>query len=86
MPMHTEDGPKNGPGHAKPAPKVDMASLPHEIRTIECDAVVISGGRKSVDVEAFREIAPEFCVIGDAILPATIKNCNNTAFAAVMKL
>ncbi len=86
MPMHTEDGPKNGPGHAKPAPKVDLATLPHEIRTIECDAVVISGGRKSVDVEAFRDAAPEFCVIGDAVLPATIKNCNNTAFAAVMKL
>ena len=86
MPMHTEDGPKNGPGHAKPAPKVDPATLPHEIRTIECDAVVISGGRQSVAVEAFRDCAPEFCVIGDALLPCNIRNCNNTAFAAVMKL
>lgn len=86
IPMHTEDGPKNGPGHAKPAPKVDIASLPHEIRTIECDAVVISGGRKSLDAEAFRGLAPEFYVIGDNVQPKNIKFCTQTAFVAVKKL
>lgn len=86
IPMHTEDGPKNGPGHAKPVPKVDIAALPHEIRTIQCDAVVISGGRKSLDAEAFRGLAPEFYVIGDNVEPKNIKFCTQTAFVAAKKL
>ena len=65
---------------------VDKTRLPHEIRTIPCDSVVISGGRQSVDAEAFREIAPEFVTIGDCFYVGDIRNCNNTAFAAVMKL
>ena len=86
MPMHTEDGPKNGPGHAKPAPRVDPATLPHEIRTIECDAVVISGGRHSADVEGFRDLAPEFYVIGDNVQPKNLKHCTQTAFVTAKKL
>jgi hypothetical protein len=65
---------------------VDKSKLPHEIRTIPCDSVVISGGRAKVDAEAFRAAAPEFVTIGDCFYPADIRNCNNTAFAAVMKL
>ncbi len=86
IPMHTEDGSKNGPGHAKPVPKVDIAALPHELRTIQCDAVVISGGRKSLDAEAFRGLAPEFYVIGDNVEPKNIKFCTQTAFVAAKKL
>ena len=86
MPMHTADGPKNGPAHAKPAPKVDISTLPHEIKTIPCDAVVISGGRKSASVEAFRGLAPEFYVIGDNVQPKNLKFCTQTAFVTAKKL
>jgi 2,4-dienoyl-CoA reductase-like NADH-dependent reductase (Old Yellow Enzyme family)/thioredoxin reductase len=81
-----KDGPE-GPGGPPPMPEpVDKSKLPHEIRTIPCDSVVISGGRAKVDAEAFRAVAPEFVTIGDCFYPADIRNCNNTAFAAVMKL
>lgn len=86
MPIHTEDGPKNGPSHAKPAPKVDVSTLPHEIRTIDCDAVVVSGGRRSVDAEAFRHIAPEFYIIGDNVKPKNLKYCTQSAFVTAKKL
>lgn len=86
MPIHNDGTEKNGPGFAKPAPQVDESKLPHETRIIDCDAVVISGGRKAVDAEAFRGLAPEFRIIGDNLYPADIKNCNDTAFAAVMQL
>lgn len=76
-----------GPGGPPPMPEpVDESMLPHETRVVSCDNVVISGGRQAVDAEAFRDIAPEFCVIGDCLYPADIRNCNNTAFAAVMQL
>ena len=80
------EGP-GGPGGPPPMPEpVDKSRLPHEIRTIECDSVVISGGRLAVDAEGFRGTAPEFAVIGDSFYPEGIRNCNNTAFAAVMQL
>lgn len=76
-----------GPGGPPPMPEpVDESKLPHETRVIPCDSVVISGGRQAVDAEAFRGVAPEFCVIGDCLYPSDIRNCNNTAFAAVMQL
>lgn len=81
-----DDGP-GGPGGPPPMQEpVDKSKLPHEIRTLSCDSVVISGGRTSVDAEAFRDIAPEFITIGDCFYVGDIRNCNNTAFAAVMKL
>ena len=86
MPIHNDGTEQNGPGFAKPAPKVDLATLPHETRVIDCDAVVISGGRKSVDAEAFRSVAPEFYIIGDNMIRANIKNCTDTAFVAAMSL
>ena len=86
MPIHNDGEEKHGPGFAKPVPQVDESKLPHETRIINCDTVVISGGRKSVDAEAFRNLAPEFYVIGDNVCPANIKNCTDTAFAAVMQL
>ena len=86
MPIHNDGEEKHGPGFAKPVPQVDESKLPHETRIINCDTVVISGGRKSVDAEAFRNLAPEFYVIGDNVCPASIKNCTDTAFAAVMQL
>ena len=65
---------------------VDKSKLPHETRVLRCDTVVISGGRKSVDASMFEGIAPEFCVIGDNVLPKNIKFCTQSAFAAVMQL
>ena len=75
---------KDGP---PPMPEpVDKSKLPHETRVIDCDTVVISGGRKSADASMFEGIAPEFCVIGDNVLPKNIKFCTQSAFAAVMQL
>ena len=86
MPIHNDGTEKNGPGFAKPVPKVDESKLPHETRVLDCDAVVISGGRKSVDVAQFRFIAPEFYVIGDNVAPRNIKFCTQSAFVAAMGL
>ena len=86
MPIHNDGTEKEGPGFAKMAPKVDPAMLPHEQCVIDCDAVVISGGRKAVDAEAFRDIAPEFYVIGDNVAPYNIKFCTQSAFVAAMNL
>lgn len=84
--IHNDGTEKEGPGFAKMAPKVDPAMLPHEQCVIDCDAVVISGGRKAVDAEAFRDIAPEFYVIGDNVAPYNIKFCTQSAFVAAMNL
>ena len=86
-----KDGPApegpGGPGGPPPMPEpVDKSKLPHETRVIDCDTVVISGGRKSADASMFEGIAPEFCVIGDNVLPKNIKFCTQSAFAAVMQL
>ena len=76
-----------GPGGPPPMPEpVDKSKLPHEIRVLPCDSVVISGGRKRGDASAFEGISPEVCVIGDNVLPKNIKFCTQSAFAAVMKL
>ena len=86
-----KDGPApegpGGPGGPPPMPEpVDKSKLPHETRVVGCDTVVISGGRKSADASMFEGIAPEFCVIGDNVLPKNIKFCTQSAFAAVMQL
>ena len=84
-----KDGPggPGGPGGPPPMPQgVDKSKLPHEQRVLDCDAVVISGGRKAVDAEAFRSIAPEFYIIGDNVAPYNIKFCTQSALAAAMGL
>ncbi|MDD6024923.1 MAG: FAD-dependent oxidoreductase [Oscillospiraceae bacterium] len=79
-------GGSGGPGGPPPMPQVDKSRLPHEIRRLTCDNVVISGGRTSVDASAYQGIAKEFVTIGDCFYVDGIRNCTNTAFAAVMQL
>ena len=67
-------------------PVVDKSKLPHETRTIDCDAVVISGGRQALSADAFQDAAPKVVTIGDCFYPEGIRNCNNTAYAAIMQL
>ncbi len=75
-----------GPGGPPPMPVVDKSKLPHETRTIDCDAVVISGGRQALSADAFQDAAPKVVTIGDCFYPEGIRNCNNTAYAAIMQL
>ena len=50
------------------------------------DAVVISGGRQALSADVFQDAAPKVVTIGDCFYPEGIRNCNNTAYAAIMQL
>lgn len=60
----------------------------YENRVLECDDVVVSGGRKPrTDVaEAFRGIAPVVAVIGDALTVSNIKRATYSGYKAAMEL
>ncbi|MBR1781029.1 MAG: FAD-dependent oxidoreductase [Oscillospiraceae bacterium] len=59
-----------------------------EERTLECDAIVLSGGVKSNREEALRfsGCARQFFVIGDCGKAENLQHCNRSALAAVSKL
>ena len=75
-----------GPGGPPPMPQIDKSKLPHETRTLTCDSVVISGGRQALNADAIHDAAPKVVTIGDCFYPEGIRNCNNTAYAAIMQL
>ncbi len=78
---------ENMPDFLKPK-ALPPSKVIQERVTLECDSIVISGGRvpNTQYSERFADCAPEVCVIGDNFYVADIKNCTNTAFAAVMQL
>ena len=47
---------------------------------------MISGGRQALSADAFQDAAPKVVTIGDCFYPEGIRNCNNTAYAAIMQL
>ena len=80
-------GGPGGPGFpfGNPGPAPDPI---YENRVLECDDVVVSGGRKPrTDVaEAFRGIAPVVTVIGDALTVSIIKRATYSGYKAAMEL
>ena len=71
-----------------PEPEVDESTIVHEIRKIECDSIVIAGGRapKRGEAEAFAGCAPEIYVVGDNVCSRSVQEATTTGFAAAMSL
>ena len=70
------------------ARSLDFSQVTLETVRLDCDTVVVSGGRRSLeDVAAqYQALAPQVFVIGDNISPGDIMNTTRTAYAAVMAL
>ena len=56
-----------------------------EIRQCLMEKLLELGFSVSVD-DAFQDAAPKVVTIGDCFYPEGIRNCNNTAYAAIMQL
>ena len=93
-PPEAEEGdgvPSHGPGFAH-EPEVIETIRPEDIVhrqiRIDCDAVVVSGGRcaRRTEAAAFRGTAAEIYVVGDNVIPGSIQECTLTGFAAGMAL
>ncbi len=61
---------------------------PVEVRRIECDSIVVSGGRqpRTDETAAFAGCAPAIYVVGDDVVPGSIQEATLTGFAAAMAL
>lgn len=84
-----EKPPKTGVAHAPEIiPTIDEKDLIIENRRIECDSVIVTGGRRSRTEAAakFAGLAPQIYVIGDNVEPASVMECTLTAFAAAIQL
>lgn len=66
--------------------RADESKATIETLRLEFDSVVVSGGRTCVNAEAFKSLAPEVYIIGDAVNPGDVKDCTATAYAAAMAL
>lgn len=77
-------------GGLPPLPEPEQVEEPYttEIRRIECDSVVVSGGRspRVKETEAFRGIAPAIYVVGDDVVPGSVQEATLTGYAAAMSL
>ena len=81
----------HGPGFAhepEVIPTIADEDIIWEHRTILCDSIIVSGGRRSCreEAEAFKGAAPEIYVVGDNVKPGSVQECTLTAFAAAMAL
>lgn len=84
---------KNGRKTGFPHPKEEVPEIrPEEIvtehRIIDCDSVVVSGGRTSCHdaAAAFAGAAPRVFLVGDAIEPGSLAEVATSAFAAAREI
>lgn len=70
------------------ARSLDFSQVTLETVRLDCDTVVVSGGRQALTdaAAAYQALAPQVFVIGDNIKPSDIMNTTRTAYAAVMAL
>lgn len=71
------------PEEPKPEPE-----YPVEVRRIECDSIVVTGGRtpRTDEAASFSGLAPKIYVVGDNAVPASIQEATLNGFAAAMNL
>ncbi len=77
-----------GSGFPPVAPPYDESNVTVEMQAVPFDSLVVSMGRvaNKALAEQFRDVAPEFYIVGDNTEPCDIKQCNTEAYDAAMKL
>lgn len=93
VPEPSKDGgeSENPSGFVHPpeaVPHIDDKDIIIQTLRIDCDSVVVSGGRmpRREEAKGFSGLAPAIYVVGDNVRPGSVQECTLTGFAAAMEL